>query len=115
MSTTTAVIGSVPARRDFAQSKRGDFAWTLTLLDGDEATDLEDSEFEFVIYSADGTAALTKTVGSGITIDDNTVTIAIDKTEFEDLTAGCSYKYHLDWTNAEGFTKPLFEGKITLV
>lgn len=110
-------IGDTPLLRNIAQSLRGDFLWVLPFVDvatdGTETpTDLTDCAFTMGILDQDGvTAKETLTIGDGITVADNIVTVAMENVVFNDWRKGCHYPYYFTYTNADGHTKCLFEGK----
>lgn len=109
-------IGDTPQIIDKPVSIRGDFAWAIEFLDVSSSvetpSDLTGCTFNFVIFELDGvTEKKMLEVGSGIAVADNEVTVSMDNADFSDWTANCKYPYYLTFTNADGFTKCLFEGK----
>lgn len=120
MSEPYAIVGNTAYHKDLPQSLRGDFLFTFDMRNGtpksNTPTDLTGSEFVFRIYSLTGDVWIEKTVGDGIAITGSVGVVQFEKEEWSAtnkvFVAGCNYAYALDWTNATGFDKPLFEGKI---
>lgn len=110
-------IGDTSYILDKPVSIRGDFKWDLEFVDvadnGTETdTDLTDCEFDFIVLEIDGvTAKAELSIGDGITVSGNAVTIQMANAEFSDWNPNCRYPYYLNFTNADGFVKCLFEGK----
>ena len=107
-------IGNTPIQLPIYQSILSDFIWVLPFVDVDvdgveTPSDLTGYDFEMVIYEADGTTpAVTLTIGSGISVVDNTVTVTIDLETFSGWTRGCKYSYFFRMTTDTGLRKALF-------
>lgn len=112
-------IGNTPHMRAIVQSVLSDFVWSLPFVDvvenGTETdTDLTGYDFEMVIYEADGTTPLeTLTIGSGIEVVGNVVTVSMPLETFAAWTRGCKYKYFLRSINSDGIRKALFADTFT--
>lgn len=115
-------IGDSPIHKNLIQSYFASFRWVLPFVEVSETgvetdrADLEDCEMQMIVYEIGSTTIKTNLqISEGITVSGGTATVYMDSGLFEDYLRGCAYEYYLTFTEADGFKKTLFQGKMHIV